>query len=41
MAAPVDLATALSSFEEPWSPGTVVVLNDCVLRVAHPTELSR
>ncbi len=33
MPQPVDLASALSSFEEPWSPRTVAVLNDYDIRV--------
>lgn len=31
--APVDLASVLSSFHEPWSPRTVATLNDYDLRV--------
>ena len=33
MTEPVDLAAVLSTFEEPWSPRTVAVLNDFDLRV--------
>lgn len=33
MTQPVDLAAALSSFEEPWSPRTVTTLNDYDIRV--------
>jgi len=33
MAQPVDLAAALASFDEPWSPRTVAVLNDYDIRV--------
>lgn len=33
MAEPVDLAAALSTFTEPWSPRTVAVLNDYDIRV--------
>ena len=29
----VDLASVLSTFEEPWSPRTVAVLNDYDVRV--------
>jgi mannose-6-phosphate isomerase-like protein (cupin superfamily) len=35
MPAPVDLAAALSTVTEPWSPRTVAVLNDYDLRVVH------
>jgi mannose-6-phosphate isomerase-like protein (cupin superfamily) len=33
MPAPVDLAAALATIEEPWSPRTVAVLNDYDVRV--------
>lgn len=33
MAAPVDLAAVLSSFDEPWKPRTVAALNDYDIRV--------
>lgn len=33
MPEPVDLATALASFNEPWAPLTVAVLNDYDIRV--------
>lgn len=33
MPQPVDLAAALSSFDEPWAPRTVAVLNDYDIRV--------
>jgi mannose-6-phosphate isomerase-like protein (cupin superfamily) len=33
MPQPVDLAAALASFDEPWSPRTVAVLNDYDIRV--------
>ncbi|MFI6265256.1 cupin domain-containing protein [Micromonospora sp. NPDC051006] len=33
MNTPVDLAEALSSFDEPWSPRTVALLNDYDVRV--------
>ena len=33
MIRPVDLAAALSTFDEPWSPRTVATLNDYDLRV--------
>lgn len=33
MAAPVDLAAALATFAEPWSPRTVAVMNDYDIRV--------
>ncbi len=33
MTEPVDLAAALSTFTEPWSPRTVAVLNDYDIRV--------
>ena len=33
MRAAVDLASILSSFQEPWSPRTVAVLNDYDIRV--------
>lgn len=33
MTQPVDLADALSRFDEPWSPRTVAVLNDYDIRV--------
>ena len=33
MAAPVDLAAALGTFTEPWSPLTVAVMNDYDVRV--------
>ena len=34
MPAPVDLATVLSSIDQPWQPRTVAVLNDYDVRVA-------
>ncbi|HEX7187188.1 MAG TPA: cupin domain-containing protein [Actinomycetes bacterium] len=33
MAEPVDLASILATFDEPWSPRTVAVLNDYDVRV--------
>src|SRR3954453_12769699 len=33
MTAPIDLAGALASFDQPWSPRTVAVLNDYDVRV--------
>ena len=33
MTQPVDLAAALATFDEPWSPRTVAVLNDYDVRV--------
>ncbi len=33
MAAPVDLAAALATFAQPWSPRTVAVMNDYDIRV--------
>jgi mannose-6-phosphate isomerase-like protein (cupin superfamily) len=33
MTQPVDLAAALTTFDEPWSPRTVAVLNDYDVRV--------
>lgn len=33
MRQPVDLATALSQFDEPWSPRTVAFVNDYDIRV--------
>jgi mannose-6-phosphate isomerase-like protein (cupin superfamily) len=33
MTSTVDLSRVLSTFEEPWSPGTVAVLNDYDVRV--------
>ena len=35
MDAAVDLAGVLSTFEEPWSPRTVALLNDYDVRVVH------
>ena len=35
MPAPVDLAAVLATFDEPWSPRTVAVLNDYDVRVVH------
>jgi mannose-6-phosphate isomerase-like protein (cupin superfamily) len=33
MPSPIDLASVLSTFDEPWSPRTVAVLNDYDVRV--------
>jgi mannose-6-phosphate isomerase-like protein (cupin superfamily) len=33
--APVDLATVLATFDEPWSPRTVATVNDHDVRVVH------
>ena len=34
MADPIDLASALATFDEPWQPRTVATLNDYDVRVA-------
>jgi mannose-6-phosphate isomerase-like protein (cupin superfamily) len=34
MTSPVDLAAALATFDEPWQPRTVAMLNDYDVRVA-------
>jgi mannose-6-phosphate isomerase-like protein (cupin superfamily) len=34
MTSPVDLAVALATFDEPWQPRTVALLNDYDVRVA-------